>query len=147
MTGRRDHRDTPGPLGEVTGNENTDSIEMVACYHDDAGNSLTSLFTGDAEEDRTGEALQRGDVGDIDFLKVGHHGSARSITPEQVQKLKPEVSVASAGRNNTFGHPKPQCVATLENGGSIFYCTKDFGDVTVEPGSKGPRVRTQHKNP
>lgn len=146
LTVGRFHMKVISPLGEVTGNENTDSIEMVAFYHDDAGNSLTSLFTGDAEEDRTGEALQRGDVGDIDFLKVGHHGSARSITPEQVQKLKPEVSVASAGRNNTFGHPKPQCVTTLENGGSMFYCTKDFGDVTVEPGSKGPRVRTQHKN-
>lgn len=142
----RFHMNVISPVGEVTGNENTDSIEMLASYHDSAGNSLNALFTGDAEEDRTGEALRRGDVGDIDFLKVGHHGSARSITSAQVHVLKPEVAVASAGKNNKFGHPKPQCVATLEESGSAFYCTKDDGDVTVEPGRDGPRVRTQHKH-
>ena len=128
------------PTTEVDGADNEDSIELALAY-DEEGESLTGLLAGDAERDETGAALERGDVGDVDFLKVGHHGSEVSVTSEEAAELDPEVSVASAGEGNRYGHPSQTCVNVLEGAGSTFLCTKDVGDVTVMPGETGPRVR------
>ena len=82
-------------------------------------------------------------MGDIDLLKVGHHGSAVSVSAEEARALSPEVSVASAGEGNRYGHPRAECVEALESAGSRFLCTFDAGDVVVYPGVSGPRVSTQ----
>ena len=128
------------PTEEVGGGENGDSIELAFSY-DEGGATLTGLLAGDAEQDETGAVIARGDVGDVDLLKVGHHGSEVSISSEEAADLDPEVSVASAGEGNSFGHPSPTCVETLEGVGSTFLCTKDVGDVTVTPGANGPSVQ------
>ena len=127
------------PLSEVAGDVNADSVELVLSY-DDGTRSLRGLLTGDAERDETGSVIAKGDVGDVDFLKVGHHGSQESLTGEEAQALDPEVSVASAGEGNSYGHPAERCVDTLEGVGSTFLCTKDVGDVEIRPGERGPVV-------
>lgn len=48
------------------------------------------------------------------LLKLGHHGSRSSSTPEWLQALRPEVSLAAAGRQNRFGHPHAETLATLQ---------------------------------
>ena len=121
---------------------NADSVVLSVLY-DEEGRSLSALLTGDAEQEQTGEVLAAGDVGDIDFLKVGHHGSAVSVSAEEARALSPEVSVASAGEGNRYGHPRAECVEALESAGSRFLCTIDAGDVVVCPGASGPRVSTQ----
>lgn len=122
---------------------NDASVELYVTYND-GQNTLTTLLTGDAERDQTKETVDAGDVGDIDFLKVGHHGAAKSLYPDTARVLKPEVAVVSAGKNNRYGHPKQEAVDILEGVGARFYCTKDYGDVTVFPGEHGPRVSVQH---
>lgn len=134
------------PTGPVDGTHNADSVELALSF-DDGTRSLTALLTGDAEKDETGAALARCDVGDIDLLKVGHHGSEVSLTQEQARALDAEVAVASAGEGNSYGHPDPVCVETLERAGSLFLCTKDVGDVCVEPGAEGPRVSCEREAP
>ncbi len=130
------------PHGTVDGNDNEDSLELVATY-DVGERELSALFTGDAERDQMAELISGGLVGDIDMLKVGHHGSEVSITAEQARDIDPEVSVASAGKNNRYGHPTQECIDALEEAGSVVLCTKDAGDVEVQPGAEGPRVTTQ----
>ena len=131
------------PRGPVEGSDgNADSVVLSVLY-DVGGRSLSALLTGDAEREQTGEVLATGDVGDIDFLKVGHHGSAVSVSAEEAKALSPEVSVASAGEGNRYGHPRAECVDALEAAGSRFLCTIDAGDVVVYPGATGPRVSTQ----
>jgi competence protein ComEC len=130
------------PRSVVDGSENAHSIELVGEW-DDATRSLSVLLTGDAERDETGAVIEAGDVGDIDLLKVGHHGSEVSLTPEQAQSLSAEVAVASAGEHNSYGHPTEECVSILEESGSLFLCTKDAGDVELRPGREGPLVLTQ----
>lgn len=132
------------PKKAVDGDENAESLELLVSY-ERGGRSLTALLTGDAERDETGACLDAGDVGDIDLLKVGHHGSEVSLTPEMAGRLSPEVAVASAGEGNSYGHPRPECVEMLEGAGALFLCTKDVGDVDVRPGSAGPLVRTQRQ--
>ena len=124
------------------GEGNEGSLELLLSY-DDGTRELTALLAADAEREETGAAVERGDVGDVDLLKVGHHGSEASLTPEIARALAPEVSVASAGENNGYGHPDPVCVGILEDSGSLFLCTMDVGDVCVEPGADGPVVSCQ----
>jgi len=42
-----------------------------------------------------------------DLLKVGHHGSATSSTPEFLAAVRPQYAVVSVGYYNSFGHPRP----------------------------------------
>ena len=134
------------PVEPAGGEGNEGSLELLLTYAED-GRELTALLAADAERDETGAAVERGDVGDVDLLKVGHHGSEASLTPEIAAALRPEVSVASAGEGNRYGHPDPVCVATLEGAGSLFLCTMDVGDVSVEPGATGPVVSCQRRGP
>ena len=127
------------PREPVTGEENADSLCLAVAYdRDDA--SLKALLTGDAER---GELdAYAGAAGDIDVLKVGHHGSKVSVDAESLAILDPEVAVASAGEGNSYGHPAPECVDAIEDSGAAFFCTTESGDVTVSPGRSGPSVRT-----
>lgn len=131
------------PEQPVAGDVNADSLEMLVSYDKD-GRKLTALLTGDAEHLETGAVVDKGAVGDIDVLKVGHHGSSISIDERDAEALDPEVAVASAGEGNSYGHPDPTCVETLRKAGARFYCTKDVGDVEVTPGIEGPAVRVAH---
>ena len=129
------------PLGSSDGSQNADSVQLALSF-EDGPRGLSGLLTGDGEKDELAAELGRGDVGDVDFLKVGHHGSAVSLGEAEARALSPEVSIASAGANNRYGHPRQECVDVLEEAGSAFLCTMDVGDVTVEPGELGPRVTT-----
>lgn len=130
------------PTEARSGTENPDSIELSLSY--ESGNVvLEGLLTADAEQEETGAAIDRGDIGDVDFLKVGHHGSSVSINREQVVALDPEVAVASAGEGNRYGHPTQTCIDTIEAAGCKFLCTKDEGDVELRPGDGGVTVTTQ----
>lgn len=129
------------PLDSSDGSQNADSVQLALSF-EDGPRGLSGLLTGDGEKDELAAELGRGDVGDVDFLKVGHHGSAVSLDEAEARALSPEVSIASAGANNRYGHPRQECVDVLEKAGSAFLCTMDVGDVTVEPGELGPRVTT-----
>ena len=128
------------PRQPVAGDENAHSIELAVSFNDDT-RPLSGLLTGDAEQDVTGACLSSGDIGDIDVLKVGHHGSEVSLAPDQAQALSPELAIASAGEGNSYGHPSPTCVCMLEAAGTQFLCTKDVGDVEVRPCAEGLLVR------
>ncbi|WP_322153798.1 ComEC/Rec2 family competence protein [Paratractidigestivibacter sp.] len=128
------------PEEPVQGDENADSVVLKVSYERAQGR-LTALLTGDAESDQLEQVISSGAVGDIDFLKVGHHGSAASITEQEASVLLPEVAVASAGENNRYKHPRQECIDAVESAGALFLCTKDVGDVTVSPGLNGPQVK------
>ena len=117
------------PLGSSDGSQNADSVQLALSF-EDGSRTLSGLLTGDGEKDELAAELGRGDVGDVDFLKVGHHGSAVSL------------GKAEARAHNRYGHPRQECVDVLAKAGSAFLCTMDVGDVIVEPGELGPRVTT-----
>jgi len=45
------------------------------------------------------------DVGDVDVLHAGHHGSTTATNQTLVDTLKPEQAVISCGDGNSYGHP------------------------------------------
>jgi len=64
-------------------------------------------------------------------LKVGHHGSNTSTTPEFLATVDPEVAVISAGKDNPYGHPSDEVISRLEEqvGSQKIYCTAEHGTV------------------
>jgi competence protein ComEC len=71
----------------------------------------TFLFTGDVPNDQ--EALLN--VGKIDVLKAGHHGSKYASSSEFLEKLSPYDAILSVGANNRYGHPAPETLDRLRN--------------------------------
>ena len=128
------------PLESVDGEGNEDSLVLLLSYAQE-GKSLRMLLTGDAELDQEREFAQ--EAGDIDVLKLGHHGSKVSVDGELLDVLKPELSIASAGEGNRYGHPSDTCRDAVKDAGGAFACTIEHGDITVTPTVKGFAMRCQ----
>jgi len=87
------------------------------------------LLTGDAYVD-VEEALIA-ELGDIDVLKVGHHGSRTSTSEALIRATTPRHALISAGRANRYGHPAPDVVRRLEDGGVQIHRTDELGTVRL----------------
>lgn len=128
------------PFESVDGEGNEDSLVLLLSYIQE-GKGLRMLLTGDAELDQEREFVQ--EVGDIDVLKLGHHGSKVSVDGESLDVLKPELSLASAGEGNRYGHPSDACIDAVKEAGGVFACTIEHGDITITPTAKGFTMRCQ----
>lgn len=128
------------PFESVDGEGNEDSLVLLLSYIQE-GKGLRMLLTGDAELDQEREFVQ--EVGDIDVLKLGHHGSKVSVDGELLDVLKPELSLASAGEGNRYGHPSDACIDAVKEAGGVFACTIEHGDITVTPTANGFAMRCQ----
>ena len=128
------------PFESVDGEGNEDSLVLLLSYVQE-GKGLRILLTGDAELDQEREFVQ--EVGDIDVLKLGHHGSKVSVDGELLDVLKPELSLASAGEGNRYGHPSDACIDAVKEAGGDFACTIEHGDITVTPTANGFAMRCQ----
>jgi competence protein ComEC len=104
--------------------KNNDSMVMRVSYGD-----TSVLLEGDAEKavERRIAALH---PQHSDLLKVGHHGSATSTTPEILDSTKPSFAVISVGYHTSFGLPKPDVLARLQAAGAHVYRTDLNGAVT-----------------
>ena len=69
-------------------------------------------------------------VSPVTLLKVGHHGSLTSTTPEFLAAAAPHSAVISAGINNHFGHPRPEILDRLAAAHTLTYRTDQFGLTT-----------------
>ena len=94
---------------------------------------VSFIFTGDAElseenflVDTYGNALKS------TVYKVGHHGSISSTSSNFLRMVKPEVAVISVGKNNTYGHPSPDVIDSLEDYEVDIYRTDRDGDIMIE---------------
>jgi competence protein ComEC len=69
-------------------------------------------------------------LGPDTLLKVGHHGSRTSTTPEFLALVAPQDAVISVGLHNTFGHPRPEIVQRLHDAHARVFRTDQFGLTT-----------------
>ena len=104
--------------------KNNDSMVLHVSYGD-----TSVLLEGDAEKavERRIAALHPQHA---DLLKVGHHGSATSTTPEILAASKPAFAVISVGFHTSYGLPKPDVLARLQAAGVRVYRTDLNGAVT-----------------
>ena len=85
------------------------------------------MFMGDAGVTIEKEILSKYNLPDIDVLKVGHHGSKTSSSKEFIDKINPEYSIISVGKNNRYGHPNKEVLDALVN--SKIYRTDQDGSI------------------
>jgi competence protein ComEC len=85
------------------------------------------LFLGDLE--RIAErSLPASMVTPLTVLKVAHHGSLTSSTPQFLLRSHPSYAVISVGQNR-YGHPAPRVLNRLRNAGSQVFRTDFHGFV------------------
>ncbi len=118
------------PVLADTGDDiNENSIVAMLHY-----NGFRELFMGDAGESSEGRLLASGVDLHADVLKVGHHGSQYASTPPFIAAVDPQAAIISVGRHNTFGHPGPITLATLERAGATIYRTDHCGAISLHEG-------------
>jgi competence protein ComEC len=64
-------------------------------------------------------------------LKVAHHGSNTSTTPEFLAVVSPQLAIISVGSDNEYGHPNDEVMARLiaEIGPENIYRTDEDGSI------------------
>lgn len=92
---------------------------------------ISMLFTGDAEYSEENDILSSGYDVSADILKVGHHGSSSSSSPEFIAAVNPKTAVISVGAGNKYGHPTNEVLAVLNNAGINIYRTDESGTVVI----------------
>ena len=89
-------------------NENDDSNVIYTEL-----NGYKFLLMGDAGVNKEKDILEKYNLINIDFLKIGHHGSNTSSSKNFINSLNPKYSLISVGKNNRYGHPKETVLSTL----------------------------------
>jgi competence protein ComEC len=118
------------------------------------------LFPGDLEADGEGELVGRRDAGQVvaaDVLKVPHHGSRTSSSPELVDAVAPTLAVISLGWRNQFHFPAAEVVARYggratrvlrtDRDGAISLAISPEGRLTVQCARGCPADPTQPDPP
>lgn len=114
--------------------KNDDSLVLLFTYE-----NTSALLAGDLEKKM--ERYVAGESPLADVLKVAHHGSATSTTPELLSAVRPRYAVISVGYRNPFGHPRQPVLERLQQNHVQTYRTDLLGMVTFLLDGKNVRVR------
>jgi len=78
-------------------------------------------------------------IGDIEILRVNHHGSSHSTNQTYYDTLKPEVALISCGYKNRHKHPTQSVLNRLLKKSDVYltdkgHPTRDYGDSKIVRG-------------
>lgn len=117
--------------------ENTSSA-VYYFYHP----NLTGLLMGDATTQTENFLIENYNL-KVDILKVGHHGSSTSTSPNFLKKTSPSLALISVGENNNYNHPSPEVLENLSNQNIPYLTTINSGTITIYPSTQ---ILTEDKN-
>ena len=92
------------------------------------------LVTGDAGIEAERRLCAENDLGDMELLVVGHHGSRYSTGDELLEAITPETAFISVGAGNSYGHPTAEVLRRLEDHGVTVYRTDREGTISLTLG-------------
>jgi competence protein ComEC len=105
--------------------ENNRSIVLRFQYGD-----TTVLFPGDIEEPVEDPLVKEfGDDLASTILKLPHHGSKTSTTPNFLATVNPTEVIISSGLLKIFNHPSPSTLLKLQNLGYNYQITRETGTI------------------
>lgn len=110
--------------GNTIDDDNSNSLAFKLKYKD-----IEMFFGGDlpsSVEDKIADV-----IGDIEVLKVSHHGSRESTSMFFLNLIKPEYSLISSGENNSYGHPHNEVLINLNGVGSKILRTDISGTQVI----------------
>ena len=116
-----------GPSVALEGDENAASIALVVeCgeFRMFIGGDLTGGGGNFPYNTPDVESSVANIVGDVDVLKVSHHGSHTSTNQTFLDAIKPEMAVISCGDDNEHGHPHASVVERLILSGTTVHQTE-----------------------
>ena len=117
------------------GNENDNSVVVYTKLND-----RKFLFMGDAGVKVEEDLIKNYNLKDIDFLKVGHHGSNTSSSIDFIDEIDPKFSIISVGKNNRYGHPKKSVLDVIKT--SKIYRTDIDGSVEIKLNKSEYKIST-----
>jgi competence protein ComEC len=113
----------PGAASDI----DSDSLVLRLEY-----GTVSFLLTADIKSETEWELVRERAPLASTVLKVAHHGSSTSTTPELLSVVGPGAAVISVGADNDFGLPDAEVVARLkeEVGQDNLYRTDEQGTIT-----------------
>jgi len=94
---------------EIYDNDNQKSIVITGNIFD-----KKFLLTGDIEEEQENEIINGKGLGEVEILKISHHGSKTATGKEILQKGGIKYAIISCGLENRFNHPAKETIERLE---------------------------------
>ena len=126
----------PEGQGQPLADRNEHSLVLQVDYED-----FHMLLTGDMSgggerhmiELEQSEPIKGGTagLGEIQVLKVAHHGSRYSTTEEWLECLRPHWAVISYGEKNRYGHPGQEVMAHLSERKVQIWETAEKGAISL----------------
>ena len=116
------------------GNSNENNDSLIVLYENGEDRAV---FMGDAEA----EVESKLAIGDVDLLKVGHHGSNTSSSTAFINNITPEYAVILVGQPNQYGHPSQETLNLFKSKDIPVYRTDEQGDIVFT--STGHGFETQ----
>ncbi|OGG13978.1 hypothetical protein A3D77_03250 [Candidatus Gottesmanbacteria bacterium RIFCSPHIGHO2_02_FULL_39_11] len=105
-------------------------------------NDFDTLFTGDGDEKIQPEIMRNVSIPSVEVLKFPHHGSKTGISKEFLEKLSPQFSVISVGKNS-YGHPSKEAIDLLNSEHINYRRTDQHGDIEVVSDGEKWSYKTQ----
>ncbi|MGE4053629.1 MAG: DNA internalization-related competence protein ComEC/Rec2 [Vicinamibacterales bacterium] len=93
--------------------------------------SVSIVLPGDVGREVEAEIEAMFEPAPVRVLKVPHHGSLTSSSPEFLRVLRPGVAIVSAGRGNAYGHPAPAVLERYREAGAEVFRTDLDGAVSI----------------
>lgn len=129
------------PSREYQPSSNNDYSTVVSLRYGE----FDMLLTGDIEDKGERELINflTGDNAvqtDFDVLKVAHHGSKNSTSEEFLSIIKPELSLISCSKSNSYGHPHEELLERLDDIGSAVVITYESGAISIKTDGRRMRV-------
>lgn len=136
---------SPAQLNDEGGNQDSICFLLEAEVNHDRLCDWRAYFCGDAEAPITQGLIDEGKLGDLDLLKVPHHGAKAGLTQSIVNTLSPEVALISVGEHNRYGHPNPSTLEYLQEDGCAIYRSDQQGWVRCTFTPQELSVQTEKK--
>jgi competence protein ComEC len=147
-------REIAGVKIELLHPVSVDISTNMAISKDDSGSNNNSLvlkmsykgrsflFPGDIEKLAEAEVVAGpGERLKSDVLLVPHHGSKTSSTEAFINAVRPEISVISCGKGNSFKFPHEQTIKRLKDAGSTIIRIDESGAVRIRLSEEGLRIK------
>ena len=114
------------PQQDYCGETNEGSITLRA-----KGLGHSAVFTGDLTISGEKEIMRTDAFLKSDVLKLGHHGSKTSSSPQFLEAVAPKLAIISSGRKNRFKHPSKQVIQRLDSLKIPYLNTAEKGTIDI----------------